>query len=250
MKRRLFLSITLLILWAATPPPVCGATPLPSELDRAGLEETLSDTDDGTMPKFPAAATVMATLVLAEGDTTPGVTGVVTTLNQPFVNSLGEPGFTGNAGEYFVFSGTGVIWVNSDGLPAVLTGAEFTMGIGDLGEFIYSPSTDGSDSVWTDVGLLAVENVQAPGLPTGTVSTFHSRPTMAPSGQAYWIAGHGDGSGGTSSVGRILYTSSDGAPGSISIIIKTPTVIIIIIIITIIILTTIITITSPPNTRS
>ncbi len=221
MKRRLFLSITLLILWVVALPPVSGEPPQPAELDRAGLEETPVDTNDGTTPQFPEGAIVAATLVLAEGDTTPGVTGVVTTLNQPFVNGAGDPGFTANAAENFVFFSAGAIWVSSDGLPAVLTGAEFTMGIGNLGEFIYSPSTDGSDSVWTDVGLLAVENVQAPGMPTGTVSTFHSRPTMIPSGQAYWIAGHGDAAGGTSSVGRILYTSSDGAPSTTAIIIKT-----------------------------
>lgn len=221
MKRRLFLSIALLVLFVAAPPPVSGETLPPAELNRAGLEEIPVDTNDGTTPQFPEGATVPATLVLAEGDTIPGVAGVVTSLNQPFVNGVGDPGFTGNAAENFVFSGAGVIWVNSDGLPTVLTGAEFTMGIGDLGEFIYSPSTDGDDSVWTDVGLLAVENVQAPGLPTGTVSTFHSRPTMIPSGQAYWIAGHGDGSGGTTSVGRILYTSPDGTPSTTSVIIRT-----------------------------
>ncbi len=100
------------------------------------------------------------------GDTTPGGAGVVTTLNQPFVNGAEDPGFTAAAAENFVFSGAGVIWVNSDGLPAVLTGAEFTMGIGDLGEYIFSPSTDGRDSLWTDAGLPAVENVQAPWLTT------------------------------------------------------------------------------------
>jgi hypothetical protein len=44
---------------------------------------------------------------------------------------------------------------------------------------------------------------------------------MIPSGQAFWVAGHGDGAGGTSSVGRILYTSTDGAPGTISVIFRT-----------------------------
>lgn len=221
MKRRLFLSIAMLILWMVTPIPAIGETLLPSELDRAGIEQTPVNTSDGTTPQFPEGAIVSATLVLAEGDTTPGVAGVVTTLNQPFANGIGDPGFTGDADENFVFSGAGVIWINSDGLPSVLTGAEFTMGIGNLGKFIYSPATDGSDSVWTDVGQLAIENVQAPGLPTGTVSTFHSRPTMVPSGQAYWIAGHGDGAGGTSSVGRILYTSPDGTPSNINIIFRT-----------------------------
>jgi len=196
----------------------------PAELDRLGIEA--GDLDDSQpLTKSIDQSIVEAMLVVREGDTTPGVGGTVVSVNQPFVSGLGDPGFTGNAAEYFVWFGPGVTWISSDGLPSVLSGAEGTMGIGDLGEFIYSPSTDGDDSVWTDVGFLAVENVQAPGLPAGTNSTFHSRPTMIPSGQAYWVAGHGDGSGGTSSVGRILYTSPDGTPGSIAVIFRTGDVI-------------------------
>lgn len=136
----------------------------PAELDRLGIEA--GDLDGSTpIPKSIDQAIVEAMLVVQEGDTTPGVGGTVISVNQPFVSGLGDPGFTGNAAEYFVWFGSGVTWISSDGLPSVLSGAEGTMGVGDLGEFIYSPSTDGDDSVWTDVGLLAVENVQAPGLP-------------------------------------------------------------------------------------
>ena len=226
MKRRRLLSIAALILWVVSPTFLkagdLGSKKRSSgEMERTGVEEAVIDETDGSTPLFEEGITVEATLVLREGDTTPGVSGIVSSVNQPFVNSNGDPGFTGNADENFVWSGAGVIWINSNGLPALLAGAEFTMGIGDLGEFVYSPSTDGSDSVWTDVGLLAIENVQAPGMPAGTNSTFHSRPTMIPNGQAFWVAGHGDGSGGASSVGRILYTSTDGTPGTINIIFRT-----------------------------
>lgn len=210
-------TITSIIVVLASPAIAADQT---TELERLGLEQLASDEDYGYNPRAAGEAIIAAEVVLQEGDTTAGVGGVVTSLNQPFINGAGDAGFTGAAAENFVWSG-GVVWINSDGLPAVLTGAEFTMGIGDGGAFIYSPSTDGADSVWTEDGMLAVENVQAPGMPTGTLSTFHSRPTMIPSGQAYWVAGHGDGSGGTSSVGRILYTSTDGTPANISIIFRT-----------------------------
>lgn len=197
----------------------------PAVLEAFGVDEITIEVPAGANPATKLLSIVDATLVLREGDTTPGVSGIVNSVNQPFVNGNGDPGFTGNADENFVWSGAGVIWINSNGLPVLLAGAEFTMGIGDLGEFVYSPSTDGSDSVWTDVGLLAIENVQAPGMPAGTNSTFHSRPTMIPNSQAFWVAGHGDGSGGASSVGRILYTSTDGTPSTINIIFRTGDVI-------------------------
>ena len=225
MQRRHLGPVVFLILWtissiaAAAGDTAPGRSP--ADLERAGVEEGATGDTPGDTPSFAEGATVEATLVLAEGDTTPGVSGTVVSLNQPFVNSVGNPGFTGNADENFVWSGGGVIWVNSNGLPSTLAGAEFTMGIGDTGEFIYSPSIDGEDGVWTHQGKLARETEPAPGLPAGTNSTFHSRPTMIPPGQAFWVAGHGDGSGGTTSVGRIFYTSTDGTPATISIVFKT-----------------------------
>jgi hypothetical protein len=196
----------------------------PAELDRLGLDAVTFDEPAaaGTAPK--TLAIVDATLVLQEGETPTGVSSPVTSVNQPFVNGAGDPGFTGMAGDGFVWSGPGVLWVNSDGLPTVLTGAEFTMGIGDGNAFIYSPSIDAEDGVWTHLGKLARETEPAPGMP-GFNSTFHSRPTMAPSGQPFWVAGHNDGAGGTTSQGRILYTTPDATPGNIAIIFKTGDVI-------------------------
>ncbi len=216
MKPRRILVAAAAILLAVSWHALAG-----DDLERSGMEEAPVGGYHATTSASGRQAIVEASLVLREGDMTPGVSGIVSTLNQPFVNSAGDPGFTGNAGENFVWSGSSVIWINSAGLPTVLTGAEFTMGIGDFGEFIYSPSIDGEDGVWTQAGQLARETEQAPGLPAGTNSTFHSRPTMIPSGQSYWVAGHGDGAGGTTSVGRILYTSTDGTPATISLIFRT-----------------------------
>jgi len=89
------------------------------------------------------------------------------------------------------------------------------MGVSDTGGFIYSPSVDGGDSVWTHNGLLLGDNVPAPGYPAPTAITFNSRPTMLPSGAAYWVAGLSY-TGGTSSEGRVLFSASDSTPGSIT----------------------------------
>ncbi len=215
------LSVSIMLLTA----PLWSASS-GDELDHLGIEP-LQTSENATpaRPHIEQRSLVRATLILAEGDTTAGVSGPVTALNQPFVNGFGDPGFTGIADEGFVWSDNGIRWVNSDGLPSLLTGVEFTMGIGNLGTFIYSTSTDGADSVWTDAGLLAVENVQAPGMPAGINSTFHSRPTMIPSGQAFWVAGHNDGTTSTSTVGRIFYTSPDGTASGAAVVLKTGDVI-------------------------
>ncbi len=150
-------------------------------------------------------------VILQEGDAIAG--GTVTNVNVPFINGNGQVGFTGSVdiggnSEGFVFYDNGLIFLGSD-LPAdMLTGAETFMGIGNNMEFIYSPSANGSDAVYTQNGQLAVEDVQAPGLPAGLNSTFHSRPRMTADGTSYWISGYNDGMGGTASIGRIFYTAT------------------------------------------
>ncbi len=193
----------------------------PAELEARGLDAVPAE-ESAAPNAAPKAirAVVDATLVVQEGDTPAGVAGAVTTLNGPFTNGVGDPGLVGDASDNFVWSGTGVIWANPDGLPTVLTGGEATMGIGDAGAFIYSPSIDGEDGVWTQAGKLARKTEPAPGLP-GFNSTFHSRPSMLPDGTAFWVAGRNDGAGGTSSQGRVFYTSSDGTPAGISVVFTT-----------------------------
>jgi len=159
--------------------------------------------------------------VAQEGDVPPGGGGQsISNFNAPFTNAVGNVGFTGSlmddlgVTENFVWFGDDVTWRNSDA-PEVLSGAEGTMGISDTGGFIYSPSTDGDDSVYTHNGLLAVENTAAPDFAPPAVTTFHSRPTMTADGTAYWIAGINP-DGDDISIGRVLYSSPGALPGMIT----------------------------------
>ena len=192
----------------------------------AGLALGLRSPVPAPVPIAPLGPTPLAaSLIVQEGDTPMGGGGnVVTSLGSTFVNSLGEVGFTGNldnggSSDGFVFSGDAIVQLNSATMGVTLSGAESTMGIDDGKGFVYSPSIDGDDGVWSQNGQLAVENTQAPGFPGGTNSTFHSRPTMTPNGAAHWISGFNE-SGGTSSEGRMLYTSSDATPGNTIVVLR------------------------------
>ena len=172
-------------------------------------------------PRGPAIPVMVVT---QDGDTPPGSGGdPVTSLNAPFTNADGEVGFTGaitgGMTHNFVWFDGGITFVDSTVMGMTLSGGESTMGIGDSGQFIYSPSVDGDDAVWTHNGLLAVDGTQAPGFPMGTNSTFHSRPTMLPGGRAHWVSGFNE-SGGTSTEGRMLYTSPDAMPGTIAVVLR------------------------------
>lgn len=149
-------------------------------------------------------------VVIAEGDVAPGTAGlVVSTLNAPFTTGDGRVGFTGAViGSNFVWFDAAVTWLNTDGLPFVLTGAESTMGVSDAGRFIYSPSVDGNDAVWTDAGLLLREDDPAPDFP-GQLITFCSRPTMLPDGTAYFVSGLNPAKGGAT-LRRVLYRADAG----------------------------------------
>ena len=177
----------------------------------------------------PAArAQTDALVVIREGQSVPlpgGGTGTVGVLNPPFVNGENEVGFTGSitapAADNFLWFNTGIVWLNSMAAPdTILTGAEFTMGVGNNGEFVYSPTIDGDDGVWTDRGYLLGE-VNAPGVGGDTLVTFNSRPRMRPNGQAYWVAGLNNGAGGTASVARVFYTSPDRTTGSTVPVLRT-----------------------------
>ncbi len=198
--------------WAAE-----GGVAPTSEQERMGIDP------QEVVPDGPAAlaerrATVEATLIVQEGDTPPGAPSGVSNLNAPFTDGAGSVGLLGDesANDDFIWYDTGIVWSNSDAVGVTLTGGESTMGVGQGGAFIYSPSIDGDDGVWTDQGQLAVENTQAPGFPAGHNSTFHSRPTMITGGQAYWVSGHNNGDGTTTTRVRIFYTSTDGTPATIA----------------------------------
>ncbi len=172
-----------------------------------------------------AGAVTPVAVIAQDGDfPTGGNGGEVNTLNAPFTDGNGVPGFTGavtgEVSSNFVWYATGITWLNISALPDhTLTGAESTMGVGTSGQFVYSPSIDGDDGVWSQNGLLAVEATQAPGFPPGVNSTFHSRPQMSDGGQAHWVAGFND-AGGTTTLGRVLYTSSDATPGNTVVVLR------------------------------
>lgn len=195
-------------------------------LDPASLEvPAASATERASAPAAQNLGIVRrASRILVEGDIPDGETGAVTSLNAPFTNSLGEVGFTGdldvaNANDRFVWADDGIVWHNEHGLPAVLAGAESTMGIGNAGQFIYSPTVDGGDAVWSHNGAILVEGDPAPGFPGGVTNIFNSRPTMNADGRAYWVAGFND-AGGTSSLGRALYTSATAAAGDVQVVLR------------------------------
>ena len=158
-----------------------------------------------------SAGVVDATIHLAEGDPLDGST--IDILNSPFTNSLGQIGLVAGLadGRRAVMLDGVAIFTSDDALPDSLTGGEGTMGIGDNGEFIYSPSFNGDDAVYGEIGLIARDNDPAIDFTAGFNNTFHSRPRMLPDGSSYWVSGTNDGMGGTSTQNRIVYLRNAGS---------------------------------------
>ncbi len=195
------------------------SAPTDAERDAAGLDGT------ATSPALPSVRgagsggsalgpvlPVPVSVVLKVGDAPAGapVGDTVSALNSPFTDGNGKVGFVGSlapSSARFVWHDTGLVFLSTSA-PTPLTGGEGTMGTSDTGGFIYSPSVNGTDGVWSHNGLLAVGGTQAAGFPAGTNSTFHSRPTMRPDGRAHWVAGL-NASGGTTTQFRTIYTSPD-----------------------------------------
>src|SRR5690606_8664052 len=176
-------------------------------------------------PGLAAQDTLRVTQVVVEGETVTlpgGGTGTVSTIQTSlFTNRNAEVGFSVDVqGDDGVWFDDGPIWLNSQAVGFTLSGAEFTMGIGDNGEFIYSPSIDGNDGVWTDQGYLLADGDPAPGYGGDTLSTFNSRPTMDANGTADWVGGVNNGAGGTATVNRALYMSTDRTPATTSIVLR------------------------------
>lgn len=153
---------------------------------------------------------VAVDVLLSQGDPLAGST--VATLNPVFVDGAGRPGSLvtlGNGNRAIWYDGA-VVFDSGTVMGSVLTGGEATIGIGDGGAFVYSPNTDGEDSVWTQAGLLLRGTDPAPGLP-GLFTTFHSRPSMLPDGRAVWVGGITDIQGGPTQ-GRVLYRATTTTP--------------------------------------
>lgn len=163
-----------------------------------------------------AGGPLAASVLVAEGDIIDG--SPITILNSPFTNGLGQVGLLAGLddGRRAILVDGAPIFLSSDALPDALTGGEGSIGIGDAGQFIYSPSFNGDDAVYGEGGLIAVENTPSPtGSPAGFNTTFHSRPRMIDDGSSYWVSGLNDGAGGTSTINRVLYFR-DGATGTVS----------------------------------
>jgi hypothetical protein len=151
------------------------------------------------------AQVVPATLILKEGDALLGST--VSSLGEPFTNSLGHVGFT-----YSTANSDRGIFINNasvfdDSSNAALSGSEATMGISNAGGFLYSPSVSTEDAVWSNFGLLHVAGEPAPQSPVQFVS-FASRPRMTANGTAAWVGGRANTLGGAS-VQRVFHLNRD-----------------------------------------
>jgi hypothetical protein len=154
------------------------------------------------------AQVIPATVVAKNGDAIAGAAGptTVSTLGSPYTDSTGKVGFIVSLAD-----SSRSIWYNTgpvfnSGSVAGLSGGETTIGISDTGTFIYSPSFNGDDAVWTGSGLLLVDGDPAPGFP-GQFNSFNSRPRMAANGTAFWVAGVSNTSGGAT-VANAFYSNA------------------------------------------
>ncbi len=152
-----------------------------------------------------------------------GGTAMVSSLNLPVDDGNGGVGFTGSLAvadstEGFVFHDDAVLWRN-DAAPGGtrLEGREVWMGAGSAGQFVYSPSVNGADGLWSDLGLLARRGDAAPGM-AGQFLSFTSRPGLTSAGGAYWMAGLAPTAGG-STTARAFYWSPDRTAASASVVI-------------------------------
>lgn len=162
-----------------------------------------------------AAPPVPAWLIVKVGDAVGPST--VSTLNSPFTDGNGKVGFVASLADSqrIIWWNTGPVFFSGDALPDVLTGGESTMGVSDTGGFIYSPSFNGNDAVYTHGGKLLAEGDVVPPLPD-LFSTFNSRPMMLPDGTAYWIGGTRTESQTTTSNRHLFKASDPTNPASIT----------------------------------
>jgi len=146
-----------------------------------------------------AALAVPGTLIVQQGDALSGST--VAALGQPFTDGNGRVGFVieladpvGNPTR-LIWYHTGVIFNSTSALPIVLEdGTIDSFGVGNGGEFIYSPSatvppsTTGRDCGYTQNGILAKKTDPAPGI-AGQFLTFVSAVRMRPDGSTSFMSG-------------------------------------------------------------
>lgn len=152
------------------------------------------------------AAIVRDNLVLKQGDAISGSTA--SGVNPAFVDSNGRVGFLVEVSPSTrsIFYDTGAVFNSADALPDVVTGGEGSIGVSDAGDFVYSPTFNGGDAVYTNLGKLLAEGDPDPA--TGLFVTFGSRPSMLSDATAIWVGGWTATAGG-GTVGRILYRCPD-----------------------------------------
>jgi hypothetical protein len=163
-----------------------------------------------------ASAVTPVTPIAVVGQTINGSGSLtVTDLNTAFVSGNDKVGFLGTLSDTsrFVFFDNAIAFKSSDVVSPVLTGGEGTIGVGNLGEFAYSPSADGSDAIWSHIGLLHKSGEPAPGIP-GMFNTFGSRPRMSANGTAFWMAGLTNTQGSAVTQQDVLWqaTTTGGTP--------------------------------------
>lgn len=172
-------------------------------------------------------ASAQVEVVVREGEVAAGTGGgTFDIINAPFTAGSGAMGFAGSvtlpsgASERIIwFDGEAIFLASSAAVP--LTGGEGTMGVSNAGDFIYSPSIDGEDGVYSNNGVIVRGDDPAPGA-AGLFITFASRPTMVADGTAHWVSGISDTLGG-SSQGRILYESTGAGLGTPTVVYQTGT---------------------------
>ncbi len=164
-----------------------------------------------------AQRTVHAQLLLAEGQPLPDVGGVILELDTPVVDADGKVAVNGKAtiagiDRTFVFVESSPTFIDASA-PAgyILSGRETSMGVSPGGQFIYSPSINGNDGLWSSAGYVIANRDPAPGI-SGKFIKFASGPRMAADGLFTFIAGFSNTPGGTTT-DRAVYRGRIGVPG-------------------------------------
>jgi hypothetical protein len=167
--------------------------------------------------------------ILAVGDVPSWAQGgPVTEVDTPFVDAEGNVGFGGRIApdgitQTFVYYGSTVRFLDTPAPSGyTLSGRESSMGISPGGEFIYSPSINGNDGLWSSRGYIIATRDVAPGV-TGKYIKFASGPRMSAGGVYTFMAGYSNIPGGTTT-DRALYRGRLGVPG-MTLIYKTGDVI-------------------------
>jgi hypothetical protein len=170
-----------------------------------------------TMVTANAQSIIRAEKILAVGDMPSWAGGgSVTEISTPFVGSDGSVGFAGTINpdglsQAFVFNESGTPFIDATVSAYTLTGHETTMGLASGGRFIYSPSINGNDGIWTSDGYLIADRDVAPGV-SGKFIKFASGPRMYGDGNFSFMAGYANVPGGTTT-DRALYRGKLGVPG-------------------------------------